>query len=109
MSENSLAPLIRCEGVEKLMLIGVCQGLALILSCLGIEEGLDLGDFCLGHLFAHLILGHHLDSLLKCGYTSVVIVWPCEGYVAQGWGLEAIAVALHLCLCPTSVVGVGEA
>ena len=90
------------------MLVGVCQGLSLILSGLGIEEGLHLGYLCLRHLAAYLILCHHLDCLLKRGYATVVVVGPGECHVAQGRGLEAIAVALHLGLCPTSVVGVGE-
>ena len=90
------------------MLVGIRQFLALVLAGQCVQEGLDLLHIGFRHGTTYLVFRHHLNGLLQCRNTAVMIVRPGQRDIAQRRCLETVTVALHLCLCPTAVVSIGQ-
>lgn len=82
--------------------------LALVLAGKGAQEGHYGSNLSIAELCIALVKSHIAYSLFHGGTCTIVIVGPGEFYVAQAGNLEAVAVALVLCLLEAAVVLLGE-
>ena len=97
----------QCVNVTSLF-VCVGDGLSFEFSGEGFEELRHFGFVRFRHFATNLVAAHHGDSLGERFDGAIVIVGPGECDVAERRSFEAIAVAFHLRLCPSSVVGIGE-
>ena len=95
------------NSVSLFLLVVGGEFLALILAGEGAEEGNDGGNLCIAELCIALVESHVAYSLFHGGTCAVVVVGPCEFDVAQAGNLEAVTVALVLCLLVAAVVLLG--